>query len=93
MTPRMLDCGDTAFTVEFGNLISPALLAAVNALDAAILRHRDDPALAGIVETVPTFRSLTVIYDPLATSREILESALARLLEESGDAAAPEGRQ
>ena len=71
MTPRMLDCGDTAFTVEFGNLISPALLAAVNALDAAILRHRDDPALAGIVETVPTFRSLTVIYDPLATSREI----------------------
>ena len=92
MTPRMLDCGDTAVTVEFGNLISPALLAAVNALDAAILRRRDDPALAGIVETVPTFRSLTVIYDPLATSREILESALARLLEESGDAAPREGR-
>lgn len=92
MNPRILDVGDTAFTVEFGNLISPALLAEVNALDAAIARERSNPAFAGIIETVPTFRSLTIIYDPLATSRETLESALQGLLDEAEHAPLRAGR-
>jgi inhibitor of KinA len=32
--------------------------------------------LPGIVETVPTFRSLSVIYDPLLTSRAEIEPAI-----------------
>jgi 5-oxoprolinase (ATP-hydrolysing) subunit B len=58
--PRFLPCGDAAVTVEFGDTIDPELNAQVLALDAA---------LAGrpwLVETVPTYRSLLVHYDPLA---------------------------
>lgn len=72
--PRILLCGDTALTVEFGDAIDPALNARVLALDAAL---RDHPA---IFETVPTYRSLLVHYDPVAIrfdelSREILALA------------------
>ena len=38
MSVRILDAGDAALTIEFGSVIDPALLAAVNALDAAIGR-------------------------------------------------------
>ncbi len=59
--PRLLACGDTAFTIEFGVRVDPALSARVLALDAA-LRAR---ALPGLRETVPTYRSLTIHLDPL----------------------------
>ena len=36
---------------------------------------------SGVVETVPTFRSLMVHYDPLATSRAELEQAIRGLLD------------
>ena len=56
---------DAALTIEFGSVIDPALLAAVNALDAAIGRLQQAGALPGVIETMPTFRSLTVFFDPL----------------------------
>ncbi len=66
--PRLLACGDTAFTVEFGDRIDPALSARVLALDA-VLRAR---ALPGLRETVPTYRSLTVHLDPVTADPEEL---------------------
>jgi len=77
MKPRILDLGDRAITVEFGDAIDPALQARVAALDAACARA----ALPGVVETVPTFRSLTLIFDPLVTSRAGLLPALEALLD------------
>ncbi|MDX5363481.1 MAG: 5-oxoprolinase subunit PxpB [Pseudazoarcus pumilus] len=74
--PRFLDLGDRAITVEFGNAIDPALLARVAALDEACARA----ALPGVVETVPTFRSLSIVFDPLVTSRAELLPALEALL-------------
>lgn len=65
-TPRLLACGDTAFTIAFGDRIDPALSARVRALDAA-LAERPPP---GLVETVPTYRSLTVHLDPLIADPE-----------------------
>jgi KipI family sensor histidine kinase inhibitor len=41
--------------------------------------------LPGVIETVPTFRSLLVHYDPLATTRAELERALASLLDAATD--------
>ncbi len=58
---RFLSAGDRALVVEFGDRIDRTLSAEVLRLDAAI---RAEPP-AGVVETVPTFRSLTVYYDPL----------------------------
>jgi allophanate hydrolase subunit 1 len=58
--PRVRPVGDAAVTVEFGEAIDPRLNAAVRALDHLLA----DRPLAGVVETVPTYRSLLVGYDP-----------------------------
>jgi 5-oxoprolinase (ATP-hydrolysing) subunit B len=59
--PRILPNGDSAITVEFSRDIDDAANARVLALDRA-LAHA---AVAGITESVPTYRSLLVHYDPL----------------------------
>ena len=58
--PRLLPCGDSALVVEFGNSIDPELNRRVLAFDALIAQEK----VAGIRETVPTYRSLLVHYDP-----------------------------
>ena len=63
--------------VEFGDRIDRELSADVLRLGAII----GSSALDGVVETVPTFRSLTVYYDPLVTTRAKLQPAIAGLLE------------
>jgi KipI family sensor histidine kinase inhibitor len=68
IAPRFLDAGECALTVEFGNRIDDALIAQVHDLDAALLRQK----VSGIIETVPTYRSLMVHYDPLILSRPAL---------------------
>ena len=80
MSVRYLSCGDTAFTVEFGNEISPEINGRVMALHAAIGRSREAGELAGVVETVPTMRSLMVAYDPMVTSRADLQPRIDTLI-------------
>ncbi len=80
MSVRYLSCGDTAFTVEFGNKISPDINGQVMALHAAVGAAKASGRLAGLVETVPTMRSLMVCYDPLATSRAQLQPQIDRLV-------------
>lgn len=77
---RYLSCGDTAFTVEFGNEISPEINGRVMALHAAIGEARHGGDLAGLIETVPTMRSLMVTYDPMTTSRAELEPRIEGLI-------------
>ena len=77
MNVRFLSAGDRALVVEFGDRIDRALNAEVLRLDTS-LRSSE---LAGVVETVPTFRSLMVHYDPLVTTRANLERAIASLLD------------
>ena len=91
---QLLPVGDTAWTVEFGTRIDPALHARVLGLAAALDAARKEGAnkdLAAIVDVVPTFRSLTVHYNPLACDGERLGEALALMAESSG-AATQEGR-
>jgi inhibitor of KinA len=77
MPVRFLSVGDRALTIEFGDITDRALSREVLRLDRVIRAVRP----AGIVETVPTFRSLLVHYDPLATSRGDLERAIGGLLD------------
>jgi KipI family sensor histidine kinase inhibitor len=74
-TPRFLPCGDGALTVEFGSTIDPDLNGKVLALDALL---RANPP-AGLLETVPTYRSLTLQFDPTVLDYD----ALTRWLEEA----------
>jgi KipI family sensor histidine kinase inhibitor len=87
VSPRLLDAGDAAFTVEFGDTVDPALLAAVQALDATIARLQAAGGLPGLIETMPTFRSLTVFFDPLVTGRAALIDAIRPLLDAAAHAA------
>lgn len=90
---RLLDIADAAVTVEFGDGIDPALLAGVEAFDLAVRGAIDAGRLCGIVETVPTFRSLTLLYDPLQTSRAEIDPVLRDLLANTVPAAVDFGRQ
>jgi inhibitor of KinA len=81
MSVRFLSAGDRALVVEYGDRIDRALSDEVLSLKASIA----SAAPVGIVETVPTFRSLLVHYDPLATSRADLEQAIRSLLDRRGD--------
>jgi KipI family sensor histidine kinase inhibitor len=74
--------GDRAIIVEFGSTIDPALVARVRSLDEQIasrLRIAPDGAFAGVLETVPTFRSLAIVFDPLVTTPEAVALAIRAL--------------
>jgi KipI family sensor histidine kinase inhibitor len=82
---RFLAAGDTAVTVEFGDGIDRALNDCVLRLSAQVRAAN----LPGVVETVPTFRSLLVHYDPLTTDSASLTVAIENLLDSSRGAAQP----
>jgi inhibitor of KinA len=66
--PRFLDAGETALVVEFGSSVDPEINGRVLVLDDALTRL----AVAGVRETVPTYRSLMIHYEPLVISRDAL---------------------
>jgi len=65
---RYCPFGEAALVVEFADVISPEINRRVLALNNAISKAR----LRGVVELVPTYRSLLVRYDSLKTSYEQL---------------------
>lgn len=74
--PRFLTVGDTGLSVEFGSEITQEANEAVAALDHAITAAE----IPGIVETVPSFRSLLVVYEPISIDRSSLVLQLRSLL-------------
>jgi KipI family sensor histidine kinase inhibitor len=75
---KVLPAGDTALVVEFGESIDRRLSTRVLALAQRLNAAR----LNGIIETVPTFRSLMVHYDPLAVSAAALTERIGDLVRE-----------
>ncbi|HUI20585.1 MAG TPA: allophanate hydrolase subunit 1 [Methylocella sp.] len=73
--PRYLPAGESALTVEFGATIDPRIHDRVLALDAAVQQAR----IEGVTETVPTYRSLMIHFDPRRLATKTLEEALERL--------------
>jgi len=74
---KVLPAGDTALVVEFGDHIDRRLSSWV----LALARRLNQVQLDGIVEIVPTFRSLMVYYDPLALSAAALTGRIVSLME------------
>ncbi|MFG1179187.1 5-oxoprolinase subunit B family protein [Xanthobacter versatilis] len=73
--PRLLDAGETALVAEFGDVVDPVLNDRVLALDAAVTAR----ALPGVRESVPTYRSLMIHYDPLVIDRATLAAEVTAL--------------
>lgn len=86
--PRYLPAGDAALVVEFGDTIDPAINRRVRELSVAV--DRDRPR--GLVDLVPTYRSLLVSYDPRTTTFDALRSRLDVLQEALAAAPAPPPR-
>ena len=78
-TPKFLAAGDRAIVIELGDEISIECNRRVHSLHEKI--ERDLPA--GIVDLIPTYRSLLVEYDPSLISHSDLK---ARLVDIRGDA-------
>lgn len=86
--PRLLALGDAAFTVEFGGGIAPEIHARVLGFAAALA----DCAIPGVIERVPTFRSVTVHFDPDLIDPPRLAADLLTLAH-AGHEAAASGRR
>src|SRR5262245_25466088 len=65
---RVIAAGDVAVVVELGDEISVAVNTRVRALEF-LVQHK---AVPGVLETVPSFRSLLVYYDPLVIGHDAL---------------------
>lgn len=74
---RFLLTGDTSLCAEFGNEISEKINAEIRAFNI-LLKESHIP---GIVETVPTYRSLMIHYDPGKISCKALIEHLGALTE------------
>jgi KipI family sensor histidine kinase inhibitor len=73
--PRLLPSGDAAVTVEFSRNIDDAASERVLALDRAL----SETPIEGVSETVPTYRSLLVHYDPVRIGFDAIGARLLAL--------------
>ncbi|HVP68370.1 MAG TPA: 5-oxoprolinase subunit PxpB [Anaeromyxobacteraceae bacterium] len=83
---RMLAEGEGGLVVELGDAIDPVVNARVHALARAI----SDRLASDVLEVVPTYRSLLVVFDPLRVERGRLERRVAGLLSAAREGGARE---
>lgn len=84
---RFLTLGERGLTVELGDAVDEQVNERVHLLAAALRRE-----LAALVEeVVPTYRSVTLYFDPLRVSRAQLVEGVTRLLRAVPSAAAGDG--
>ena len=73
--PRIVPLGDNGLTVEFTPRIDPKIHERVLAYAAALENH----PLLGQLEVVPTYRSITVYFDPGCVDHQTLTARLRRI--------------
>ena len=76
--PRLLPSGDSAITVEFSRNIDDVANRRVLALDRTLARE----PIGGVIETVPTYRSLLVHYDPMQIDFDTMSRKLVELAQQ-----------
>lgn len=81
---NVLVAGDTALVVDFGNQVDLNVSAKVLALAGRF----NDLKIDGVIETVPTIRSLSIYYEPLTVSAVRLQRQVEDILEHLEETAA-----
>jgi len=84
--PAFRIMGDRAFLVELGDQISPSINEKVRELFLKLDRR----PLEGVVELVPSYRSLMVVYDPLRTGLDRLREEILDLHQATDPSLVPE---
>ncbi len=74
-TPKFLAAGDRAIVIELGDEISVECNRRVHSLHTEILRE----SLPGIIDTIPTYRSILVLYDITQVSVGELKDRLSEV--------------
>jgi KipI family sensor histidine kinase inhibitor len=82
---RFHSAGDRGLLVEYGDGIDPVINNKVRSM--AIVIEQDIPA--GVLEIIPTYRSLLIVYDPVDTSPDRLKETLGALEEDLKDIQIP----
>ncbi|MGD8740101.1 MAG: carboxyltransferase domain-containing protein, partial [Desulfobacterales bacterium] len=72
---RFRTAGDRGILVEYGDVIDPAVNNKVRSM--AIVMEDKPPE--GVIEIIPTYRSLLIIYDPSITHPAKLKNTLNTL--------------
>lgn len=80
-TPKILLCGDTGISVEFGDIIDPE----VNRRVRLLFTMLQGAHFSGIIDLNPTYRSLFIQYDPWVCSFERLLQYVKHCLEYGGE--------
>jgi inhibitor of KinA len=74
-TPELLHAGDSCLVIEFGDTIDLTVNGKVQQLRRSLEKH----PLPGMLEMVPTYRSLALYFDPLATDTDRLLQTVREL--------------
>ena len=82
---RFLMAGDSALVAEFGNAISPAINARIRAFNIAL----EQAKLPGILELLPTYRSVMIQYDPMVIGTDALKAKLSAIAKNLDSIAIP----
>jgi KipI family sensor histidine kinase inhibitor len=77
---KILPAGDTALVVEFGEGVDRRLSQRVLSLARRLNQAKTEDKIDGMIETVPTFRSLMVYYDPLVLPAASLTACIDELM-------------
>jgi len=72
---RLRPVGDRGLLVEYGDVIAPEINRKVRMIAMALEQEKP----AGMVEVIPTYRSLLIIYDPIKTAPDNLEQVIEAL--------------
>jgi len=72
---KMLVSGEHGLVIEFGTVISPK----INALVQKLTKLLHSKTIEGIIEVVPTYRSVTIYFDPLVLARHDLAMMIEKM--------------
>jgi inhibitor of KinA len=78
-TPLFRIMGDRSLLVELGDRISPEVNRRVRELSVMLEKN----PVEGVLETIPAYRSLLIIYDPLTTNTRVLQHQIEDLQKKS----------
>ena len=67
--------GDRGLLVEYGDTIDPAINQKVRSMAIVVKNNMPD----GVIEIIPTYRSILLVYDPSVTTAPDLQETLAAL--------------
>lgn len=70
--------GDSAVVLQFGDSISPEILAEINSFVEAL----NESSIQGLVEWVPAYTTLTIFYDPWLVRQQGISDPYKRVLEQ-----------